>query len=47
MEVLVKWMSDAEYYAGEGRWPTALAAISYCEGLLDALRLLGLAEFEW
>ncbi len=42
-----RYLSDAEYYAGEGRWPTALAAVSYCEGLLDALRLLGLAEFEW
>jgi len=42
-----RYLSDAEYYANEGRWPTALAAVSYCEGLLDALRLLGLAEFEW
>ncbi|RLI07698.1 diphthine synthase [Candidatus Bathyarchaeota archaeon] len=47
LDYAARYLSDAEYYAGEGRWPTALAAISYCEGLLDALRLLGLAEFEW
>jgi diphthine synthase len=47
LEYTSMYLSDAEYYANEGRWATALAAVSYCEGLLDALRLLGLAEFEW
>jgi diphthine synthase len=41
-----RYLNDAEYYAGERR-PTALASVSYAEGILDALRLLGLVEFEW
>lgn len=41
-----RYMKDAEYYAHE-RKATALASVCYSEGLLDALRLLGLAEFEW
>jgi diphthine synthase len=41
-----RYMKDAEYYAHERR-ATALASVCYSEGLLDALRLLGLVEFEW
>lgn len=47
LEHTSRYLNDAEYYAREGRWATALAAVSYCEGLLDALRLLSMAEFEW
>lgn len=40
------YAEDAKYYLEE-RPSTALAAISYAEGLLDALRFLGLASFTW
>ncbi|MCJ7573548.1 diphthine synthase [Candidatus Bathyarchaeota archaeon] len=41
-----RYLSDAEYYAADTK-PTALTGVAYAEGILDALRLLGLAEFEW
>lgn len=42
-----RYLSDSRYYLGREAYLTALAAVSYAEGLLDSLRLLGLAEFEW
>lgn len=41
-----RYRMDAEYYA-DGMRITSLAAASYCEGILDAVRLLGLVDFEW
>ncbi len=41
-----RYLSDAMYYAGERR-ETALASVCYSEGILDALRLLGLVMFDW
>jgi diphthine synthase len=41
-----RYLRDSRYYAAERR-PTALASVCYSEGILDALRLLGLVEFEW
>lgn len=41
------YLRDAQHYLRSGDVFTALAAISYAEGLLDALRILGLARFEW
>jgi len=41
-----RYLNDTDHYAGE-RKATALASVSYAEGILDALRLLGLVEFEW
>ncbi|UCD44787.1 MAG: diphthine synthase [Candidatus Bathyarchaeota archaeon] len=46
IEHAVRYLEDAEHYAEERR-ATALASVSYAEGILDALRLLGLVEFEW
>ena len=42
----VRYLRDAEHYARE-RKATALASMSYAEGILDALRLLGLVDFDW
>ena len=36
---------DAKYYLGDRKPVSALACIAYAEGLLDALKFLGLAEF--
>jgi len=40
------YVEDAKHYLEE-KPSTALAAVSYAEGLLDALRLLGAAKFTW
>jgi len=42
-----RYFEDAKYYLGRGRFETSLASIAYSEGLLDALRMLGLVKFEW
>ena len=41
-----RYLKDAMYYAEERKAP-ALASVCYSEGILDALRLLGLVEFKW
>lgn len=42
-----RYFEDAKYYFGKGEYDVSLASIAYCEGLLDALRMLGLVEFKW
>jgi FAD synthetase len=41
------YLKDAKYYWDEGRFEVSLASVAYCEGLLDALKLLGTVKFEW
>jgi FAD synthetase len=41
------YLEDAKYYLGLGDYVTAAACVAYAEGLLDALRMLGLTEFTW
>jgi hypothetical protein len=41
------YLEDAKYYTDKNRFDVALTSIAYCEGLLDALRLLGAVKFEW
>ena len=41
------YLDDAKYYKAQGKLETSLASVAYCEGLLDALRLLGAVKFEW
>jgi len=47
VEQAKRYLSDAEYYLERGDAVTSAACSSYAEGLLDALRLLGIAEVEW
>ena len=42
-----RYLEDAKYYQGKGKLETSLTSVAYCEGLLDALRLLGAVEFSW
>ncbi len=42
-----RYLEDAKYYQQKKRFETGLASVAYCEGLLDALRLLEIAEFQW
>ncbi len=41
------YLSDAEHYREKKKFEVSLTAVAYCEGLLDALRLLGAVRFEW
>ncbi len=41
------YASDARYYLDKGDVFTALACIAYAEGLIDALRHMGVARIEW
>ncbi|NIR88023.1 DUF357 domain-containing protein [Candidatus Bathyarchaeota archaeon] len=42
-----RYLEDAKYYEERKEFETSLASVAYCEGLLDALRLLGGVEFSW
>jgi FAD synthetase len=42
-----RYLEDAKYYHEKGKLETSLTSVAYCEGLLDALRLLGAVEFSW
>jgi hypothetical protein len=41
------YLEDAKYYRDIKRFEVSLASVAYCEGLLDALKLLGAVKFEW
>lgn len=47
LESAKRYFEDAKYYQSEGKLETSLASIAYCEGLLDALRMLGAMDFSW
>ncbi|MEM2925966.1 MAG: DUF357 domain-containing protein [Candidatus Bathyarchaeia archaeon] len=42
-----RYYSDAEAFAKSSDLVSALVAIAYSEGILEALRLLGLVSFSW
>jgi FAD synthetase len=42
-----RYLEDSKYYQKKNKLETSLASVSYCEGLLDALRMLGLVKFSW
>jgi hypothetical protein len=41
------YLMDAEHYREKKKFEVSLTSVAYCEGLLDALRLLGAVKFEW
>lgn len=41
------YLQDAKYYRDSKRFEVSLASVAYCEGLLDALKMLGAVKFEW
>jgi len=41
------YLDDSKYYEKANKLETSLASVAYSEGLLDALRLLGVVEFTW
>jgi len=47
IEYAKRYLSDAKFYGEKQQYETGLVSVAYCEGMLDALRLLGLVEFKW
>ena len=47
VDYVADYLADAKYYKAQRKLETSLTSVAYCEGLLDALRLLGAVEFEW
>ena len=47
VEEAKRYLEDAKYYLDRREFETSLASVAYCEGLLDALRMLGIVEFSW
>ena len=47
LDYVTAYLEDAKYYKAQEKLETSLTSIAYCEGLLDALRLLGVVKFEW
>ena len=42
-----RYLEDAKYSYRKSELEVALASVAYCEGLLDALKMLGAASFKW
>ena len=47
LDLARRYHEDARRFLQEGRPLTSIAASSYAEGLLDALRFLGLVSLKW
>lgn len=47
IETAKRYLEDAKYYQDRKQFKTGLASVAYSEGLLDALKLLEVAEFSW
>ncbi len=47
IETAKRYLEDAKYYRDRKGFETGLASVAYSEGLLDALKLLEVAEFSW
>jgi FAD synthetase len=45
LDMVRGYVKDAKHYAEKRKPVTSLACIAYAEGLLDAIKFLGLAEF--
>jgi FAD synthetase len=47
LEYARNYFEDSKYHRDQKKFEVALTSVAYCEGLLDALRLLGVVEFQW
>jgi FAD synthetase len=47
IDIALAYYSDSRYYLEKGDCVTGIITISYAEGILDALRNLGLIEWSW
>lgn len=46
IEYVKAYLKDAKYYKDKKKFEVSLASVAYCEGLLDALKLLGAVKFK-
>lgn len=46
LDYVITYLEDAKYYKAQKKLEISLTSVAYCEGLLDALRLLGAVKFE-
>jgi hypothetical protein len=42
-----RYWNDAKYFQERNRFEVGLVSVAYCEGMLDALRLLKVVRFSW
>lgn len=47
IDLAKRYLEDAEYHQSRNRFEVALTSVVYCEGLLDALKMLGAVRFTW
>jgi hypothetical protein len=47
LESAKAYLEDAKYYRDKKKLEISLVSVAYCEGLVDALKLLGAVKFEW
>ena len=47
LDAVKRYLGDADHFIKKGDCETALVAVSYAEGLLDALGYLGILEIPW
>jgi FAD synthetase len=47
IQYAINYLEDAKYYKAQKNLEVSLTSIAYCEGLLDALKLIGAVKFEW
>ncbi len=43
---ITAYMKDAKYYQEQKKFETSLTSIAYCEGLFDALKLIGAVKVQ-
>ncbi len=47
VECAKAYLEDAKYYKNHRKFEVSLTSVAYSEGLLDALKMLGVVSFEW
>jgi len=47
LDLAKRYYLDAKHYGEQGDALTGIVCIAYGEGLMDALRIMGLASFKW
>ena len=47
LDLAKRYYLDAKHYGDRGDTLTGIVCVAYGEGLIDALRIMGLASFKW
>jgi hypothetical protein len=46
LSYVTSYLEDARYFRDQEKFETSLTSIAYCEGLLDALKLIGAVKIQ-